>query len=505
MVRYTECDEKDKYDDSNPKNIEDYGKKMIGHTFRELYETAKDGEILRFVNAVRESGYDYAETHARPEFKGGMGNLVEECYFGYKANSHAEADFTEAGVELKVTPYKRVKKGFSAKERLVLTMINYFDVAKETTFEISHLWMKIKLMLLVWYLHENGVNDIDATVDYVQLFTPPADDLEIIKGDYKKIVDKIKDGRAHELSEGDTMYLGACTKGAKGSDRREQPFSVTLAKPRAFSFKNSYMTYILNQYIRPGKVTYEPILRASDGLTDFEDYVMCKIDRYQQLSLLELCKLFAISEKQRKAKNLEAMLAFRMLGIKGNHAEEFEKAGIVVKTIRIDENGKIKENMSFPCFNFVDLSAEEWENSIFGDYLRETRFFFVVYRKDFSGMLHLCGSQFWNIPYADLEGDVRTVWESTRDIVREGRMAIHIDAKGTVTNNFPKQSQNRVAHVRPHGRNREDTYPLPEGTCLQVTQGGVYGWVDDTRYTKQSFWLNNSYILSQLNRRFLLK
>ena len=38
--------------------------------------------------------------------------------------------------------------------------------------------------------------------------------MKIIKDDYEKIVRKIQNGRAHELSEGDTMYLGACTKGA---------------------------------------------------------------------------------------------------------------------------------------------------------------------------------------------------------------------------------------------------------------------------------------------------
>ena len=45
------------------------------------------------------------------------------------------------------------------------------------------------------------------------------------------------------------------------------------------------------------------------------------------------------------------MLTYRMLGIKGNQAEEFEKANIVIKTIRIKNNNKIKENMSFPTLN----------------------------------------------------------------------------------------------------------------------------------------------------------
>ena len=59
--------------------------------------------------------------------------------------------------------------------------------------------------------------------------------------------------------------------------------------------------------------------------------------------------------------------------------------------------------------------------------------------------------------------------------------------KGKHHNNFPKQSDNPVSHVRPHGLNAQDTYELPDGR----------------QYPKQCFWLNNSYIVSQLDERFL--
>lgn len=59
-----------------------------------------------------------------------------------------------------------------------------------------------------------------------------------------------------------------------------------------------------------------------------------------------------------------------------------EKANVVVKTIRVEENNKIKENMSFPTFKFKELVNEDWDNSTFGNYLRETRFLFVVYKFD---------------------------------------------------------------------------------------------------------------------------
>ena len=370
-----------------------------------------------------------------------------------------------------------------AKERLILTMIDYFSVVNEV-FEDSHMWQKARLILLVYYLYQQEIkNRLDYRIGYVKLFAPPEQDIKIIAHDFEVIIEKIRNGKAHELSEGDTLYLGAAPKAATSKDRRKQPFSDELAKPRAFAFKNSYMTYVLNNYIIPGKNTYEPIIKGN-AEESFEDYVVSKIDAYYNKSVAELCDLFDV-KFQKKPKNLEAMLAYRMLGIKGNHAEEFEKANIVVKTIRIAENNKIKENMSFPTFKFKELVKEEWEDSTFGNYLRETRFLFVVYKFDQQGELRLKGCQFWNIPYDDLEGNVKLVWERTQKILCEGLKVEKRNGKNY--NNFPKSTENPVCHVRPHGQNSKDTYELPDGR----------------QYPKQCFWLNNSYILSQLDKNFI--
>ena len=316
------------------------------------------------------------------------------------------------------------------------------------------------------------------------MFTPPEEDIKIIRQDFEVIKRKIKDGRAHELSEADTLYLGAAPKAATSKNRRKQPFSDELAKPRAFSFKTSYMTYVLNNYIIPGKNTYESIIKEKTE-ESFEDYVINRIDKYRDYTINELCNKFEIQYKESKPKNLEAMLTYRMLGIKGNHAEEFEKANIVIKTIRIQNNNKIKENMSFPTFKFKELIEEEWDDSTFGNYLRETKFLFVVYKFDANNELRLKGCQFWNIPYNDLEQEVRIVWEKTKQLLKDG---LKIEVRnGRNHNNLPKASENRVCHVRPHGKNANDTYELPDGRM----------------FPKQCFWLNNSYILSQLDKRFI--
>ncbi len=465
------------YDPTDPISIEAYSKRLLGMTFREIIE--KDERPGRVSEDIVYGDSDRSENKAN---KGNLGQIIEERFFHYQCNSDSDPDFKEAGVELKVTPYRKNNNGsLSAKERLILTMIDYCKVVNED-FDNGHFWKKSRLILLIYYLYDPSIKQrIDYKIGYSSLFTPPEQDLKIIRHDYDIIVSKIRAGKAHELSEGDTLYLGAAPKGASSRDRRKQPYNDISAKPRAFAFKNSYMTYVLNTYIIPGVDTYERI--ASDDVTEsFEDYVVKEIGQYSGYSVSDLCKEFGVDERK-KPKSLEAMLAYRMLGIKGNHAEEFEKANIVVKTIRIGINGRIKESMSFPTFKFKELIQEEWDDSTFGNYLRETRFLFVVYKFDKENILRLSGCQFWNIPYDDLENDVREVWEKTVQVIKDGLVVEVIN--GVRHNNFPKASENRVCHVRPHAQNGDDTYELPDGRL----------------YPKQCFWLNNSYILDQIDDR----
>lgn len=464
------------YDETNPKSIEDYSQKLIGLSFEDVIKMDTDSIISEDLDT-------YAISHEDKKRKGGLGELIEECFFHYECNSDSQPDFDKAGCELKVTPYKQNKNGsYSAKERLVITMINYMDVVNET-FETSHLWNKSKLILLIYYLWQPNVDRLQYKINYSKLFTPPEQDIKIIRNDFNIILNKIKKGLAHELSGSDTMYLEACPKASNSSVRRIQPFSDIPAKPRAFAFKNSYMTYVLNNFIIPGKNTYEPIVSETSEKS-FEEYVIDKVSKYKDYSEKELYDLFNI-DLNKRPKNLGAMLAYRILGIKGNKAEEFEKAGIVVKTIRIENNNKIKENMSFPTFKFKKLIEETWEDSTFCNYLANTKFFFIVYKYDENNVLRLKGCQFWNIPYNDLNGNVKDVWEETVRVLKEGLIIKEVN--GRLTNNFPKASNNPISHVRPHAKDKNDTYELPDGSS----------------YPKQCFWLNNSYILSQLNKDFL--
>ena len=135
------------YDMKDPISIESYAKRLIGKTFLDIIEE-DEAPIDEFNENIA-----YAVSHEDKKYKGGLGTLIEERFFHYKANSDDRPDFPEAGVELKVTPYKKRANGkYQAKERLILTMIDYFKVVGEE-FEESHLWRKARLILLVYYLY----------------------------------------------------------------------------------------------------------------------------------------------------------------------------------------------------------------------------------------------------------------------------------------------------------------------------------------------------------------
>lgn len=466
------------YNPADISSIESYAIKLVDRTFLDV--------IMEHSHSTNQE--KIIEAYSNKARKGGLGNLLEEVYFGYKANSNQEADFSEAGLELKATPYEFNSRGeIRAGERVVITMISY-DQPFEMDFYKSHAWQKMRQILLIYYWRNKQLNtNLLYKIGYVKVFSPPQNDLAIIRHDYEIIKDKIVSGKAHELSESDTMYLGACTKGSTAERSTVPQFynpSVPAMK-RAFCFKNSYMTFVLQHYILGKESDAEAVVDESTlQEKSFDDYVVEKINTFHGWTVEDLCHHFEV-EYERKPKNLEAMLAYRILGIKGNKAEEFEKANIALKTIRIETNGKIKENMSFPAFKFKELVKEEWDDSTFGNYLRETRFLFVVYQYGKDGNLRLKGCQFWNIPYVDLENEVKNVWERTKSVLLDGLKVNVVNGKNM--NNFPKQSENRVSHVRPHAQNAKDTYELPDGR----------------QYPKQCFWLNNSYILSQLEKRLV--
>ena len=106
----------------------------------------------------------------------------------------------------------------------------------------------------MFYLHEKGIPVIELIFKIIRLWNFPEIDLKIIRDDWEKLHWKMTHGLAHEISEGDTLYLGACTKGSKaGAEMRKQLVEgAPLAQQRAYSIKPKYLkTIIVDSIMHP--------------------------------------------------------------------------------------------------------------------------------------------------------------------------------------------------------------------------------------------------------------
>lgn len=241
------------------------------------------------------------------------------------------------------------------------------------------------------------------------------------------------------------------------------------------------MTYVLNNYIF-GKPKNEKIINDSYELIDnsFESYILKKVQPYLGRTQLSLLKEFQLKPN---VKNVNELILSRILGLNGkiSKSEEFQKANIIPKTVRINVNGSITESMSFPAFDFKKLASEDWDTSEFKTMLEQTKFLFVIFRFQKDGSLVFDDLVFWNIPDEDID-EVQNVWKRTVKILNEGVELNTVN--GRTFNNLPKASESSIAHVRPHGRDSNDTLELPDGRKMP----------------KQCFWLKNTYIRRQIEK-----
>lgn len=453
-----------KYDDKSASSILEYANKLVGITF---------GEIDKYSRLDNSKG------------KGNLGQVVEESYFGYEVNSRAEADFVHAGIELKVTPYKVNKnKTISAKERLVLNIINYMEEYKYTFYE-SSFWKKNKELLLVFYEWQKDIDKKKYIIKDVMLHQFSEEDLVVIQDDWKTIINKIKAGKAHEISEADTNYLGACSKGANKNSVRQQPFSDILAMQRAFSLKSSYMTNIIRNRFGNKEESSISILKGSKKT--IEEVLNDRFKPYYGKSIDEICSelnINLISKKGTIPKNYAQIISSKILGIKDNkieNIEEFCKANIKFKTVRIEKNNKIKQHMSLETFKYTEIIKETWEDSKLRTMFAEQKYLFVVFRYDKDDILRLDKIKLWNMPLSVLDTKLKETWEETVRVIKDGLI---IEVKGSKTfDNMPASTFNRVCHTRPHAQNKNDTYTLPDGR----------------EHVKKCFWLDRDYILSILS------
>lgn len=485
------------YDDSDLSSVMNYSEALLNTKFSDIYEEFRKSPYKTYDDFQNKTVSDIKDKEISMKSKGQYGNYIEKYFYGYQPNSDSTADFDKIGVELKVTPFKVNKNGsISAKERLVLTILNYMEENLDD-FYATHMWQKCEKMLLLFY---NGLIPGQTMADYiiekVFLFDWFEEDLEVILEDYKRITDKIKAGRAHELSESDGNYLSTCTKGAgKGKDFRSQPFSDEPAKQRAWELKSSYMTYLINNRIFNQTEQESVVATARGEKKSFTEIISEKILSFKGMSEDILYEKFDINPR---AKSKNSVLIRKILGLTGDleKTQEFQKANMNLRVIRVDKNGLPKEDSPFKTYKFQELvETSEWEESHPFLEICDKRFLFVVFKEVSPKTFVLESVKFWGFPDR-LIGEVERVWQETRQILIDGVQLIQNGNR--VSTNFPQSKINNIVFTKIHASNT--LYELESGIFVgKGKEADTDILPDGRRITKHSFWFPKKFLKEVLD------
>lgn len=431
--------------------------------------------------------------------KGAVGQLIESELFGVESNSRPEADFVTAQIELKVVPLERkMGKGLSVKERTKICSINYEELVNET-WETSHAWGKLKRILMVFYDYDAA--DIGACkIVKCYLYEPDMSDQDIFQADWKRVVNYVKAGEAHRLSESISKALAASRTGQGGvnadgiaKDLVRQPivtYSATAMR-RAFSLKTGFTNQLFAE-IKNKKAFIS--LRDLTNASSLEDLLQRTVDGINQYSGWTL-ERFATHHDVPipEGKNASASIIRNALGIRKKDARfrEFERYGITVKVPPLNSDlSKSWEDVSFPHQplseimdegNFFDSMIAEWTQTIlFVPILRDAR-------EDKKAHQKRIGRAFVWTPTDEEHLTMAYEYDAYLRVLSDGLVVVSkYNNKGDRyrENNLPKKSKTRIIHMRTHGADSDDVDTSYPGVAI----------------TKQSFWLNGSYV-AELARR----
>lgn len=269
------------------------------------------------------------------------------------------------------------------------------------------------------------------------------------------------------------------------------------------------MTFLLRNYFSKGKSSYGRIFVGSKKTLirnlSFSQALERIIQPYIAKSVAELSKVFSVNSPN--AKNFYSMLGMRMLGIRDKEsAEEFVKAGITVKAIRLEKDGAMREH--FRLFD-VDLEemdqAKSFEESVLEKFLEKAIFYILVFQDGKDGYFFK-GAFLWHMPYDDLQR-VEKEFLRAQKVVRNGILLdvkTSSSGKKTVANNLPKPEKDEITHIRTHATNSFYMFSDSRGRIGKGKESDTVA-VPHTnhRCTKHSYWLNKWYVVEQI-RKYLV-
>ena len=434
------------------------------------YRTASEEEILAEAKRLRGRLLGSLPGATFTAASGATGRaevgLAIEAHFGIPPNSSPLPDFPGAAIELKAVPLRVTGRGLGVKERTVISLIDYMTLMGETWASAS-VRKKLKI-LFVFFEHLDDHPKSSFPIRAVLLWEPDDRSEALLRADWERVFAKVRQGRAHELSESDGRIMGPCTKGATSLSRRPQPFGDQLAKPRAWALKSSF-TWRLYQAI--SDATPAESLLEDLGLNAAEEFEVPFARSLLSLRERTVGDVGAeLDVPPSDAKSYSAATVRRIFGAKGFRTKivEFEEMGLTPRITRVRDDLMPYESLSFPAFRYHSLLEETWEDS---DLLARIEYMLLI-------PIH---GRMKSTPQKDCTLGVPVFWRPSADqleLIKQEWETYRIEIREHKADRLTPASETRAIHVRPHARDSRDTDEAP----------GL------GQIVKKSFWLNRPFV-----------
>ncbi|WP_416688333.1 MutH/Sau3AI family endonuclease [Candidatus Pseudothioglobus sp. Uisw_041] len=243
-------------ENSNKSEIVDYSKKFIGKSLRDIITKIQESNL-------EDQYYSYRRYFALKEDRGLMTDIERVCEkasdkdnifeelldkygFNIQSDSQSANHLVNNNIFLKKIPATMESK-YIFLNNLHLSSIDFYEIIDEI-WENSSLYNELQNLLIVVYEQPGYLSPLDYRVIGVKspnlINDLPDYLLSQIKKDWELIRDKVKDGRAHFITDKQTKYLIAQNDDRIINTKVRQPNNTNKASPKIFCLKKEFVNLL---------------------------------------------------------------------------------------------------------------------------------------------------------------------------------------------------------------------------------------------------------------------
>lgn len=482
----------------------------------------------------REGSHQFDRTLKSAKITGIAGDVIEQSLFGYARDSIQGCDIEIDGtlVELKTTgvrvPLSKVSEAtgksgdaykvyYTAKEGISVTRVTIEPIQQD--FWTSHFWDKARRMLIVFYDYQSY--EVVPAITYskfpivgycLNTFSPSEEaqlknDWEIVRNylnqNYKKYPLNKEERLNHLVGFTGKLRPNLLLIELVPSFKKNKN-SNSFQSPR-YRLKKTFVDTIVTGHFNKSRAKHEISLKESfSSFAELDARCHALSETYKGMTCNELRNELNIKTSM-NTKSFSAECILKMFNAdckRLNQIIDFNRAGIICKTITLDSKGRNTEDMKLQHIDFKEWAERDidFEDSNIYEYFMEHSLLcpvFIEWDSKDKGKTTFEGFKRFAFNDDFIEGDVKRMWEDSRRLIHTNTLKweYEYDKNG-------RKIKNNSGSWRgaPNLPKRKDYTVFFRGGANTSSDKDRTEIINNIKILPQYFWLRGSYVADELKK-----